>query len=62
MVQSGPTVLGINGPYHELSAAIVRNGEIVAFAEEERFNRHKHAKPALISNADELPRRTRRRR
>jgi carbamoyltransferase len=57
VVQSGPTVLGINGPYHELSAAIVRNGEIVAFAEEERFNRHKHAKAALISNADELPRR-----
>ena len=53
---TGPIILGINGPYHESSAAIVRDGEIVAFAEEERFNRRKHAKSALVSNADELPR------
>ena len=57
MAQSEPVVLGINGPYHELSAAIVRGGEIVAFAEEERFNRRKHAKKALVANADQIPHR-----
>jgi len=48
-------ILGINSVYHESSACILRNGELVAFIEEERLNRRKHAKSALISNADKLP-------
>jgi carbamoyltransferase len=43
-------VLGINqvplawGYYHDSAAALVRDGEIVAFAEEERFNRIRHTR------------------
>ena len=48
-------VLGVNSVYHESSAALVRGGQVVAAAEEERFNRRKHGKPALIDNADHLP-------
>ena len=35
-------VLGISCYYHDSSAALIRNGEIVAAAEEERFTRIKH--------------------
>ncbi|HYA15900.1 MAG TPA: carbamoyltransferase N-terminal domain-containing protein, partial [Bryobacteraceae bacterium] len=35
-------VLGISGLYHDSAAAIVKNGEIVAAAQEERFTRRKH--------------------
>lgn len=35
-------VLGISAYYHDSAAAIVRDGTIVAAAEEERFNRIKH--------------------
>jgi carbamoyltransferase len=35
-------VLGISGFYHDSAAAIVRDGEIVAAAQEERFTRLKH--------------------
>lgn len=48
-------ILGINCVYHESSAAIIINGHVVAAAEEERFNRVKHAKPALVGTADTLP-------
>ncbi len=48
-------VLGINCAYHESAACLLRNGEIVAAVEEERFNRRKRAKASLVSNADELP-------
>ncbi len=51
-------VLGINSAYHESSACLVRDGKVAAFVEEERLNRKKHAKPALISNPDELPTRS----
>ena len=38
-----PTVvLGISGFYHDAAAAIVRDGDIVAAAQEERFTRVKH--------------------
>jgi carbamoyltransferase len=48
--------LGINAAYHESAAALVdMSGAILAAAEEERFTRKKHAKPALVSNPDELP-------
>jgi carbamoyltransferase len=36
------TVLGISGFYHDSAAALVRDGEIVAAAQEERFSRKKH--------------------
>ncbi|OZC04241.1 carbamoyltransferase family protein [Rubricoccus marinus] len=36
------TVLGISCWYHDSAAAIVRDGEIVAAAQEERFTRRKH--------------------
>ncbi|MDQ6975536.1 MAG: carbamoyltransferase C-terminal domain-containing protein [Mariprofundaceae bacterium] len=48
-------ILGINCAYHESSACIIVNGELLAAAEEERFNRIKHGKPAMIHNADSLP-------
>ncbi|CZT20880.1 uncharacterized protein RCC_06740 [Ramularia collo-cygni] len=48
-------VLGINSVYHESAAALLVDGQIVAAAEEERFSRVKHAKPARVDNADELP-------
>jgi carbamoyltransferase len=39
---SEPYILGISGLYHDSAAAIVRGGEIVAAAQEERFTRKKH--------------------
>ena len=35
-------VLGISAYYHDSAAALLRNGEIVAAAQEERFTRRKH--------------------
>ena len=35
-------VLGISAFYHDSAAALVRDGEIVAAAQEERFSRRKH--------------------
>ena len=49
-------VLGINSAYHESAACLLRDGVLVAFAEEERFNRRKHGKLARVDNPDELPR------
>jgi len=43
-------VLGIAAFYHDSSAAIVRDGEIIAAAQEERFTRRKHDS-AFPSNA-----------
>jgi carbamoyltransferase len=40
-------VLGINGVFHDPAAALVVDGRIVAAAEEERFTRRKHGKPAV---------------
>jgi carbamoyltransferase len=36
------TILGISAYYHDSAAAIVRDGELVAAAQEERFTRKKH--------------------
>ncbi len=36
------TVLGISGFFHDSAAALVRDGKIVAAAQEERFSRKKH--------------------
>jgi carbamoyltransferase len=48
-------VLGVNGAYHELAAAVVVDGRVVAAAEEERFNRRKHGAEARVDNPHELP-------
>ncbi len=50
-------VLGINAVFHDSSAALVVDGEIVAAAEEERFTRRKHAKPCVPFSTWELPER-----
>lgn len=43
-------ILGISGFYHDAAACVVRNGEIVAAAQEERFTRKKHD-PSFPENA-----------
>ncbi len=35
-------ILGISAFYHDAAAALLRNGEIIAAAQEERFTRKKH--------------------
>ena len=50
-------VLGINSVYHESAAALLVDGELVAAAEEERFNRIKHGKAANWDNPHQLPER-----
>ncbi len=45
-----PTILGISAFYHDSAAAIVRGGEIIAAAQEERFTRKKHD-PRFPKNA-----------
>ena len=47
--------LGINAAFHDSAACLVRDGEVVAAAEEERFTRIKHAKRPLPFTAWELP-------
>lgn len=42
MIKAGATILGISAFYHDSAAAIVRGGEIIAAAQEERFSRKKH--------------------
>jgi carbamoyltransferase len=54
-MSSKPIILGINTVYHETSACILRGAEVLAFAEQERLNRVKHAKEATVDNPDELP-------
>ena len=48
-------ILGINAIFHDPAAAVIVDGEIVAAAEEERFSRRKHGKPAVPFAAWELP-------
>src|SRR6185503_123792 len=38
----GKTILGVSAFYHDSAAAIIRDGEIIAAAQEERFSRRKH--------------------
>jgi predicted NodU family carbamoyl transferase len=35
-------LLGISGYYHDSAAALIKDGEIIAAAQEERFSRKKH--------------------
>lgn len=48
-------VLGINAIFHDPSAALVVDGQVVAAAEEERFSRRKHGKRPVPFAAWELP-------
>ena len=45
-------VLGISAFYHDSAAALVRDGEIIAAAQEERFTRHKHDEAMPIHAID----------
>src|SRR5690349_5401739 len=47
--------LGINAAFHDSAAALVRDGQLIAAAEEERFTRIKHGKRPLPFTAWELP-------
>jgi len=44
------TILGISAFYHDSAAAIVKDGEIIAAAQEERFTRKK-TRPRIPANA-----------
>ncbi|WP_140626482.1 carbamoyltransferase family protein [Methylibium rhizosphaerae] len=47
--------LGINAAFHDSAAALVKDGQLIAAAEEERFTGIKHAKRPLPFTAWELP-------
>ncbi len=47
--------LGINAAFHDPAACLVRDGEVIAAAEEERFTRIKHGKRAVPFSTWELP-------
>ncbi|MEI2415162.1 carbamoyltransferase C-terminal domain-containing protein [Orrella sp. JC864] len=47
--------LGINAAFHDCAAALVRDGQVVAAAEEERFTRIKHGKRPVPFTAWQLP-------
>ena len=47
--------LGINAAFHDPAACLVKDGRIIAAAEEERFNRVKHGKRPVPFSAWELP-------
>jgi carbamoyltransferase len=47
--------LGINAAFHDSAACLVRDGIVIAAAEEERFNRIKHGKRPVPFSAWELP-------
>ena len=44
------SILGISAFYHDSAACILKNGEIIAAAQEERFTRKKHD-PSYPKNA-----------
>ncbi len=48
-------ILGINAIFHDPSAALVVDGNVVAAGEEERFSRRKHGKRPVPFSAWELP-------
>ena len=47
--------LGINAAFHDTAACLVRDGAVIAAAEEERFTRIKHGKRAVPFSTWELP-------
>ncbi len=48
-------VLGINAVYHDPAACLVRDGQVIAAAEEERFTHIKHGKRPIPFSTYELP-------
>ena len=44
------TLIGISAFYHDAAAALIKDGEIIAAAQEERFTRKKHD-PSFPRNA-----------
>jgi carbamoyltransferase len=48
-------VLGINAAYHDSAACLVRDGQVIAAAEEERFTHVKHGKRPIPFSTYELP-------
>src|SRR3954470_4459017 len=47
--------LGINAAYHDTAACLVKDGQILAAAEEERFTHIKHGKRPIPFSTYELP-------
>jgi carbamoyltransferase len=47
--------LGINAAFHDSSACLIRDGKIIAAAEEERFTQIKHGKRPIPFSTYELP-------
>src|SRR5512141_2424412 len=47
--------LGINAVYHDSAACLVKDGDVIAAAEEERFTRKKHGKRPIPFSTYELP-------
>lgn len=47
--------LGINAAFHDSSACLVRDGQVIAAAEEERFTHVKHGKRPIPFSTYELP-------
>src|SRR5689334_21668998 len=47
--------LGINAVYHDSAACLVKDGRVLAAAEEERFTRKKHGKRPVPFSTYELP-------
>src|SRR5438132_9858548 len=47
--------LGINAVYHDSSACLVKDGRVLAAAEEERFTHIKHGKRPIPFSTYELP-------
>src|SRR3954463_2171643 len=47
--------LGINAAFHDSSACLVKDGQVLAAAEEERFTRIKHGKRPVPFSTWELP-------
>ena len=45
--------LGISGFYHDSAACVLKNGEIIAAAQEERFTRKKHDQAFPINSITE---------
>src|SRR5690606_25834997 len=53
--QKNMYTLGINAVFHDSSACIVKNGILLAAAEEERFTHIKHGKRPIPFSTYELP-------
>jgi len=47
--------LGINAAYHDDAACLVKDGEVIAAAEDERFTHVKHGKRPVPFTAWQLP-------